>query len=51
VNAPRRYRTGGDRLLTDDKGERHISFEDYAVALVEELERGAHLRQRMSVAY
>jgi uncharacterized protein len=46
-----RYRTGGDQLLTDDQGESHISFEDYAVALLDELERGAHLRQRMGVAY
>jgi hypothetical protein len=46
-----RYRTGGDQLLTDEKGESRISVEDYAVALVDELERPAHIRQRFTVAY
>jgi hypothetical protein len=46
-----RYRTGGDQLLTDEKGESRISVEDYAVALVDELERPAHVRQRFTVAY
>jgi putative NADH-flavin reductase len=46
-----RYRTGGDRLLTDEKGESRISVEDFAVALLDELERPAHIRQRFTVAY
>lgn len=46
-----RYRTGGDQLLKDEKGESRISVEDYAVALVDELERPAHIRQRFTVAY
>lgn len=45
------YRVGGDQLLTDAYGASRISAEDYAVAFVDELERGAHVRARMSVAY
>ncbi len=46
-----RYRVGGDRLLSDEKGESRISVEDFAVAFVDELEGSSHLRQRIGVAY
>lgn len=46
-----RYRVGGDRLLTDDAGNSQISVEDYAVALVEQAERGAGTPGRIAVAY
>jgi putative NADH-flavin reductase len=46
-----RFRLGGDQLLADDKGNSRISFEDYAVALVDELERPAHSRRRFTVGY
>lgn len=46
-----RFRTGGDQLLTDKNGESHISAEDYAAALLEELENPSHTRRRMTVAY
>lgn len=46
-----RFRIGGDRLLTDANGASRITFEDYAIAMVDELERHAHFRQRFSVAY
>lgn len=46
-----RYRLGGDSLLTDEKGESRISLEDYAVALLDEVERPRHRRRRFSVAY
>jgi putative NADH-flavin reductase len=45
------YRKGGDQLLVDAAGNSTISFEDYAVALVDELEQPAHVRQRFTVAY
>ncbi len=45
-----RYRLGKDDLLTDEEGQSRISIEDYAVALVDELERGAHKRERITVA-
>lgn len=46
-----RFRIGGDSLLTDEAGQSRISLQDYAVAMVDELERPAHSRQRFSVAY
>jgi putative NADH-flavin reductase len=46
-----KYRTGGDRLLTDKDGRSFISYEDYAAALVDELESGRNRRRRMTVAY
>jgi len=44
------FRLGKDALLSDEHGSR-ISFEDYAVALVDEIERPAHVRQRFTVGY
>ncbi|WP_428568109.1 MAG: NAD(P)-dependent oxidoreductase [Solidesulfovibrio sp. DCME] len=44
------FRLGQDRLLTNEAGSR-ISFEDYAVALVDEIEQPAHVRQRFTVGY
>jgi putative NADH-flavin reductase len=46
-----RFRVDGDQLMTDDQGRSLISAEDYAVAFVDELERHAHPRGRMSAAY
>jgi putative NADH-flavin reductase len=46
-----RYRTGGDQLLTDEKGDSRISVEDFAVAVLDELERPAHIHERFTVAY
>lgn len=46
-----RYRTGRDTLLTDERGDSTISTEDYAVALVDELERPTGDRARITVAY
>ena len=45
------YRLGGDQLLTDSNGESRISLEDYAVAMLDEVERPRHHRERFSVAY
>jgi putative NADH-flavin reductase len=45
------YRTGGDQLVVDAQGRSRISTEDFAVALVDELERPAHLGRRFTVAY
>jgi uncharacterized protein len=46
-----RYRTGGDRLLVDASGQSRISAEDYAVALLDELEKPKSVRKRITVAY
>jgi putative NADH-flavin reductase len=45
------FRVGGDQLLTDENGESRISAEDYAVAIVDELENGRFVRERIGVAY
>lgn len=44
------YRLGGDQLLTDADGNSAISAEDYAVALVDELEQGRAIGRRITVA-
>ncbi len=45
------YRIGGDEMLLDKKGKSKISMEDFAVALIDEVENSAHVRERFSVAY
>jgi putative NADH-flavin reductase len=44
------YRVSGDQLLLNGDGKNTISFEDYAVAVLDEIEKGAHHGQRISVA-
>jgi putative NADH-flavin reductase len=46
-----KFRLGGDQLLKDDKGESRISQEDLAVALLDEIEKPAHVRQRFTAGY
>jgi len=46
-----KYRTTGDEFLTDATGRSNISYEDYAVALLDELENGRHKGKRFGVAY
>jgi putative NADH-flavin reductase len=46
-----RFRTGTDRLLVDEGGSSHISAEDYAVALVDEIEEPMHVRGRITAGY
>ncbi|MDM4719533.1 NAD(P)H-binding protein [Micromonospora sp. WMMA1363] len=45
------FRIGGDDLVTDSGGKSEISYADYAVALVDELERNSAVRRRITVAY
>ncbi|QSR15694.1 NAD(P)-dependent oxidoreductase [Novosphingobium sp. KA1] len=45
------YRPGTDQLVTDDAGESKISFADYAIAMVDELEAHKHSRARFTAAY
>ena len=47
----RQFRFGTDQILTDAEGESHISVEDYAVAMVDELGDPKHIRQRFTVGY
>lgn len=46
-----KYRTGGDQLLVDGRGKSYITFEDYAVAALDELEKPRFVRKRFSIAY
>jgi uncharacterized protein len=45
-----KFRLGGDQLLTHEKGS-SISFADYAIAMVDEIERPQHIRRRFTVGY
>ncbi|UPT54128.1 NAD(P)-dependent oxidoreductase [Dickeya zeae] len=44
------FRLGKDDLLTNEQGS-SISFADYAIALVDEVEKPQHIRQRFTVGY
>lgn len=46
-----RFRLGLDELLTAEDGKSHISYEDYAVALADEVEEPRHVRRRFTVGY
>jgi putative NADH-flavin reductase len=46
-----KYRLGGTNMIFDANGNSHISYEDYAVALVDEIANPKHLRQQFSIAY
>lgn len=46
-----KFRLGCDQLLTDANGQSRISVQDYAVAMIDELEKPAHIRQRFTVGY
>lgn len=45
------FRLGKDDLIVDAEGKSHISVEDYALAMVDELERHAHSRERFTIGY
>ena len=46
-----KFRLGGDQLISDEHGNSRISMEDYAIALVDELEKPAHVRARFTIGY
>lgn len=46
-----KFRLGTDQLLKDAKGESRISLEDYAMAMIDEVEKPKHIRQRFTVGY
>ncbi|MBO4998228.1 MAG: NAD(P)-dependent oxidoreductase [Lachnospira sp.] len=43
------YILGGEELTLNEKGESIISYADYAIAMVDEIENGNHINQRISV--
>jgi putative NADH-flavin reductase len=46
-----KFRLGKDELIVDAQGQSRISMEDYAVALVDELEKPEHQRERFTIGY
>jgi putative NADH-flavin reductase len=46
-----KFRLGSEQLLKDAKGDSRISQEDLAVAILDELEKPRHIRQRFTVGY
>jgi putative NADH-flavin reductase len=46
-----KFRLGDDQLLKDSSGHSSISVQDYAVAMINELEYPAHIRERFTVGY
>lgn len=45
------YRDGGDVQVTDDKGESFIGGDDFAIAVLDEIENPKHSRGRFAVGY
>ncbi len=46
-----RFRLGTEQLVQDAEGKSRISTGDYALAMLDELEKPAHSRQRFTLAY
>ena len=45
------YRLGNDELIVNDKGESTISVEDYADAMLNEVEKPQHHMERFTIGY
>ena len=43
------YILAGEELTINDKGESIISYADYAIAMVDEIVEGNHIKERISV--
>lgn len=46
-----KFRLGKDEPVRDANGESRISTQDYAVAMVDELEKSQHLKERITLGY
>ena len=46
-----KFRLGTKELISNDQHDSRISMEDYAIALVDELEKPSHRKQRYSIGY
>jgi len=46
-----KFRLGKEQLIVNDKGASEISAEDYAIALVDEVEKPQHVRQRFTMGW
>jgi uncharacterized protein len=46
-----KFRLGGDEVVASADGKSSISYDDYAIALVDELETPKHVRRRFTIGY
>lgn len=46
-----KFRTGTNQLLTGEDGRSFISMEDFAIAVIDEIEHPQHIRQQFTVGY
>ena len=46
-----KFRLGKDNVVADANGNSKISYDDYAIALVDELEQGNNIRSRFTIGY
>ena len=44
-----KYLLGGEELTLNSKGESIISYADYAIAMIDEVINGGHIKQRIGV--
>ena len=42
-------KSGKDHLMVNSKGESYISYADYAIAVVDEIEKPQHINERFTV--
>lgn len=46
-----KFRLGQDELIVDESGDSNISVEDFAVAMIDELEQEKHHQERFTLGY
>ena len=46
-----KFRLGKDDLIVNETGESKISVQDYAVAMIDEVEKPAHHQERFTIGY
>ena len=46
-----KFRLGGDQLVVGENGKSEISMEDYAIAMLDEVEKPRYQRKRFTVGY
>ena len=46
-----KFHLGKDDMIVNEKGESKISVQDYAVAMIDEVEKPAHHRERFTIGY
>jgi len=46
-----KFRLGKDDMIVNEKGESKISVQDYAVAMIDEVEKPTHHRERFTIGY